>query len=53
MLQIQRLYGLLAQLATATDAAPRRQPAYEAQAKLNQWVRPLQQARTLNIGFII
>lgn len=39
MLQIQRLYGLLAQLATATDAAPRRQPAYEAQAKLNQWVR--------------
>ena len=28
-------------------------PAYGAQAELNQWVRPLQQARTLNIGFTI
>ena len=53
MLQFQRLYGPLAQLATATDAAPRQQPAYGAQAELNQWVRPLQQARTLNIGFTI
>ena len=53
MLQIQILYELLAQLANATDAAPRQQPAYGAQAELNQWVRPLQQARTLNIGLII